>query len=129
MAELVFKEESYAIVGAAMHVHAELGMGFVEKVYQDALEMEFKKRTIPYEREKRLLVSYDGSQLHRDFYVDFVCYGKIAVEIKAATRIADAFIVQTKSYLRAGDFKLGLLINFGQSSLAYRRILNPDVKL
>lgn len=129
MGDIIYREESFAIVGAAMHVHSELGMGFVEKVYQDALEIEFKKRGIPFEREKRLLVDYEGNPLRRDFYVDFLCYSKIAVEIKAASRIAQPFVAQTMSYIKAGDFKLGLLLNFGQPSLAFRRLLNSNANI
>ena len=124
MAELVFKEESYAIVGAAMSVHSALGPGFVEKVYQEALAIEFEKRGIPFEREKRFQVIYDGNTLSRDFYVDFVCYGRIVVELKATASLAPVFVQQVASYLRAGNFELGYLLNFGESQLVYKRILN-----
>ena len=79
MSDILYKEESYAIVGAAMQVHSTLGCGFVEKVYQEALEIEFTKRGIPFEREKRLLIEYKGQILKTDFYVDFLCFDLVLV--------------------------------------------------
>lgn len=83
MDELLYPQESYAIVGAAMEVHKVIGMGFTELVYQDALEIEFRLRGIPYEREKVLGVEYKGHTLDKSFRVDFVCYNSIVVELKA----------------------------------------------
>ena len=79
--DIIYKNESYAIIGAAMRVHQVLGQGFAEKVYQDALEIEFKKRGIPYEREKQYHITYDGIVLNHIFQPDFVCYDKIVVEL------------------------------------------------
>ncbi|MCR5588312.1 MAG: GxxExxY protein [Bacteroidales bacterium] len=119
---LLFKEESYKIIGAAMEVHRLLGCGFVEPVYQEALEKEFVLRGIPYEREKELSVSYKGSQLSKTFKADFVCYGKIILELKAVKEFADEHYAQIYNYLRASGLDLGLLINFGSASIEFERV-------
>ena len=126
MGEILFKNESYSIVGAAMHVHSRLGCGFVEKVYQEALEIEFIKRGIPFEREKRLLIKYDGQTLKTDFFVDFLCYDSIVVELKAVSEIVSEHKAQVINYLKAGNFKLGYLINFGEDRLYYERLFHPN---
>lgn len=112
---LYYKQESYDIIGAAMHVYNVLGHGFLEAVYQEALELEFKKRNIPYEREKELRINYEGVELHQTYKADFVCYGKIIVELKAVQNLDDSHRAQVHNYLRATRFKLGLLVNFGNS--------------
>lgn len=89
MGGIIYKEESYAIVGAAMQVHTVLGCGFVEKVYQEALEIEFTKRGIPFEREKCLTINYKGETLKSNFYVDFLCYDTIVVELKAVNEVVN----------------------------------------
>ncbi len=119
---LLFKEESYKIIGAAMEVHRLLGCGFVEPVYQEALEKEFVLRGIPFEREKELSVSYKGSQLSKTFKADFVCYGKIILELKAVKEFADEHYAQIYNYLRASGLDLGLLINFGSASIEFERV-------
>lgn len=119
---LLFKEESYKIIGAAMEVHRLLGCGFVEPVYQEALEKEFVLRGIPYEREKELSVSYKGTQLSKTFKADFVCYGKIILELKAVKEFADEHYAQIYNYLRASGLDLGLLINFGSASIEFERV-------
>ena len=124
MGELLYKQECYAILGAAMRVHATLGCGFDEKVYQEALEIEFRNSEIPFEREKRFLVKYNGHLLSRDYYVDFLCFDKIIVELKAVTEMVGVFEAQVISYLKASDCQLGLLINFGNQSLIYKRLLH-----
>jgi GxxExxY protein len=117
-----YKTESYEIVGAAMHVYNVLGTGFVEAVYQEALEIEFQRRNIPYEREKEIDVYYDGVLLKKKFQPDFVCYGKIIVELKAVMDLDDQNRVQVYNYLRATNMKLGLLLNFGHpDELEYER--------
>lgn len=126
MSDILYKEESYAIVGAAMQVHSTLGCGFVEKVYQEALEIEFTKRGIPFEREKRLLIEYKGQILKSDFYVDFLCFDKIVVELKAVIEVANEHKSQVINYLKAGHFKLGYLLNFGQQNLYYERLFHPN---
>ena len=107
------KEQSYAINGAAMNVYNALGHGFLEAVYQEALELEFIKRGIPYEREKELKIFYEGKELRQTYKTDFVCYGDIIVELKAVAHLDDSHRSQVFNYLKATGFKLGLLYNFG----------------
>ena len=107
------KEQSYAINGAAMNVYNALGHGFLEAVYQEALEIEFIKRGIPYEREKELKIFYEGKELRQTYKADFVCYGDIIVELKAVAHLDDSHRSQVFNYLKATGFKLGLLYNFG----------------
>ena len=107
------KEQSYAINGAAMNVYNALGHGFLEAVYQEALELEFIKRGIPYEREKELKIFYEGKELRQTYKADFVYYGDIIVELKAVAHLDDSHRSQVFNYLKATGFKLGLLYNFG----------------
>jgi GxxExxY protein len=124
MTEILFKQESYKIIGACMEVHKKLGSGFLESVYSEALELEFKKDAIPYEREKKLPVYYDDKPLNKYFRADFVCYNSIIMELKATKFLVDADRQQTLNNVKATKFKLGLLINFGTTSLTYKRIVN-----
>lgn len=124
MTEIIYKDESYKIIGSCMKVHAELGAGFLESVYQEALEKQFIKDGVPYVREKVLKINFDGEQLKKTFKADFVCYDKIIVELKAASFIHSDNIDQTKNYLKTTKFELGLVINFGEKSLVYKRIIN-----
>lgn len=119
---LLFKEESYKIIGAAMEVHRLLGCGFVEAIYQEALEKEFALREIPFEREKELTVKYKGDTLTKTFKADFVCYNKIILELKAVKEFTDEHYAQIYNYLRASGMDLGILINFGASSIEYERV-------
>jgi len=119
---LLFKEESYKIVGAAMEVHRLLGCGFVEPVYQEALEKEFTLRGIPYEREKELDINYKGYTLTKTFRADFICYNKIILELKAVKEFTDEHYAQTFNYLRASGMELGILINFGLASIEFERV-------
>ena len=107
-----------------MEVHKKLGSGFLESVYSEALELEFKKSGIPYEREKKLPVFYDDQPLKKYFIADFVCFSTIIIELKATKFLTDADHRQTVNNVKATKFKLGLLINFGSSSLTYKRIVN-----
>jgi len=116
-----YPEESYDIIGAAMKVHAILGPGFSEKVYQDALAIEFGKRGIPFEREKELHASYKGVVLDGTYKPDFICYGKIIVELKAVKELDDVHRSQAINYAKVAGYKLSLLINFGQPSLEKER--------
>lgn len=108
-----YPDESYKINGAAMKVYNTLGSGFLEAVYQEALEIEFKKQGIPYEREKELKIYYDGVELSQTYRADFVCYDKIIVELKAISELDDANRSQVYNYLKATGYKLGILLNFG----------------
>jgi len=127
--ELLYKREAYEIIGAAMEVHRELGNGFTEYVYQDALEIEFQRRGIPYEREKQLLVSYKGVELKHDYVADFICYNDVIVELKAVQTIGGEHKAQVINYLKATGKQLGLLVNFGESSLVYHRLVRYNTDL
>lgn len=124
MTEILFKEESYKIIGACMEVHKKLGSGFLESVYSEALAMEFTKAAIPYEKEKKLAVYYEDKPMNKYFRADFVCFNYIIIELKATKFITDADHRQTMNNVKATKFRLGLLINFGTSSLTYKRIVN-----
>ena len=123
MSELLYKEESYKIIGAAMEVHKELGCGFLEAVYQEAFELELQKQNIPYEREKLLNIFYKGTKLKKRFSADFVCYNKIVVELKALSELNNDNAAQILNYLKTSELKLGLLLNFGAKSLQYKRLV------
>ena len=112
---VVYKEEAYKIMGAAFKVYNGLGHGFLEAVYQEALEIEFQKQGVPYEREKEIKIQYDGIELKQTYKADFVCFGKIIVELKAVSALDDAHRSQVYNYLHATGYKLGLLYNFGCS--------------
>ena len=105
-----------------MEVHRIIGCGFTEHIYQEALEEEFRLRNIPFEREKTLHVSYKGKVLSKDFRPDFICYDRIIVELKAVDEFIDEHFSQVYNYLKASGLQLGLLINFGNKSLEYKRI-------
>lgn len=124
MNDIVYKDESFAIIGAAMEVYNQLGSGFVEKVYQDALGIEFELRGIPYKREEHLPVFYKGRQIKHDFFVDFICYDKIVIECKAVSEILNIHKIQTLNYIKINNLKLGIVINFSNQSLEYKRIVN-----
>ena len=113
---LIYSEESYAINGAAMEVYNQLGHGFLEPVYQEALEKEFLLRGIPFEREKLLTISYKGDKLKQTYKADFVCYGKIIVELKAVSELTDAHRSQVYYYLHATGFRLDIILNYGFSN-------------
>ena len=106
-----------------MEVHRELGHGFLEDVYQEALELEFKERGIPYEREKYIHIQYHGKQMQKFYKADFVCYGNIIVELKALQDLDGEHRAQVLNYLKATGHHTGLLINFGKSSLQYERLV------
>ena len=118
------KDKTYSLIGAAMSVHAELGMGFLEAVYGDALAIEFEKRHIPFEREKPIHIMYKGQKLNHHYIADFLCYGDIIVELKAVEQLQSAHMAQVLNYLSATGYKLALLINFGEKSLKYKRVVN-----
>ena len=126
MAYILFKDESYAIVGACMKVHAALGHGFLEAVYQESLEREFTKRLIPYQRQAKLALYFDGEKLKKYYIADFLCYESIVLELKASQYITINDIKQLQNSLKASKQRLGILINFGSTSLTYKRILNPS---
>jgi GxxExxY protein len=126
MAEILFKEESYRIIGACMKVHQELGCGFLESVYREALARQFLNDKIPFEREKLVNVYYNDEKLDKFFKADFLYFDRIVVELKAKTFILQDYIEQTRNYLKSTKLPLGLLVNFGEKSLTYKRILNSQ---
>ena len=123
MSNLFYQDESYNISGALFSVYNELGCGFLERVYQDALEVEFRLRNIHYEREKLIQVMYKGHPLGEPYRADFVCYGKIIVELKSVSKILDVHRAQIINYLKATKMKLGFLVNFGEENLKIERIV------
>ena len=110
------------IINACMEVHNELGNGFLEPVYQEALEEEFKIQGISYVREKLLPVMYKGKQLKKEYYADFVCYDDIIVELKAVSVLSKPHKAQVLNYLNAANKEIGLLINFGETKLKWERL-------
>lgn len=121
--EMIFKEESYRIIGICMEVHNNLGHGFSEIVYKDALEFEFRSHEIPFEREKEYPVNYKNIILPHKFYADFVVFDKIILEVKGSSGICDEHLSQCINYLKVSGNKLALLINFGEPKLQYKRIV------
>ena len=121
---LSFPAESHKIIGAAMAVHRYFGCGFTEKVYQDAFEIELKEQGIPYQREVQLHASYHGVQMTSTFIPDFICYDNIIIELKAVKELDDMHRSQTINYTKVAGFPLGILINFGESSLRFERFPN-----
>ena len=123
MSTLLFKEESYKIIGACFEVHKELGCGFLEAVYQEALEKEFTLQAIPFEREVELPIYYKGCRMNKKYLVDFLCYDTIIIELKALDEICPQHKAQVINYLKASQLELGLLVNFGSLSLTHERIV------
>lgn len=123
MDDIYLKEESYKIIGLCMEVHRILGKGHSEVVYKDALEYEFKINSIPFEREKTYEIEYKEIILPRKYVADFVVYDEIIFEVKAISQLTNSDIKQTLNYLASSKNKLGLLPNFGEDSLKYKRII------
>jgi GxxExxY protein len=109
---MIYAKEAYDINGAMFEVHKQLGPGLLEKVYQEALEVELKLRNIPFEREKRFQIVYKGVALAQEYIADFVCYDKIIVELKSVSELSDVHRAQVINYLKITGLKLGLLQNF-----------------
>ena len=122
--KILFKDESYQIIGACMKVHRELGPGFLEAVYEEALEKEFIKSSTPFKRQEKIEIYYDNEKLNKYYRADFICFDKIVLEIKAVTNMPIAFYAQLNNYLIATKKELGMVVNFGQPSLNYKRIIN-----
>jgi len=123
MAELILKDEVYAIVGAAMEVHREKGFGFTEPVYQECMEMELSVRKIPALAQKEMPISYKGRPLKKTYIADFVAYDKIIVELKALDKLSSREEAQVINYLKSSGLEAGVLINFGAPSLEWKRIV------
>ncbi len=128
MAEIIYKEESYKIIGACFEVYKQKGCGFTEPVYQECLKIEFRLREIPFVFEPIIYLEYKGEVLESYFKPDFVCYDKIIVELKAVSKLIDEHRAQTINYVNATDYDLGLLVNFGHfPQIEYERIGNKRV--
>ena len=123
MAELIYKDEVYAIVGVAMEVHRVLGCGYLEAVYQEAMGIELGERKIPFLPQVELYVQYKGRLLKKCYLVDFVVYEKIIVELKAQEQLTSREEAQILNYLKASGRDVGILINFGTERLQWRRIV------
>ncbi|MDH4202392.1 MAG: GxxExxY protein [Phycisphaerae bacterium] len=118
---VLYKDEVYNIVGAAFNVANMLGCGFLEAVYQEALEIEFKNTRVPFESPKRMTIDYNGITLNKEYIADFVCYGNIIVEIKAIKQITEIEEAQIINYLKVAKMPVGLVINFGGTKLRWKR--------
>ena len=115
--------ETYKVIGAAMAVHSELGCGFVEKVYRTALPIEFERLGVPFVRERLLTITYKGRALRLNYWVDFICFEDIVVEVKALGAITGKEESQLLNYLKASGMRRGLLLNFGATSFQHKRML------
>ncbi len=124
MANIIYPDESYAIIGACFNVYKDKGCGFLEPVYQECLEIELEYQTIPFFAQKNLTLSYRSRTLKRKFKPDFICFEKIIVELKAVSRLIDDHRAQVLNYLNATGFQLALLVNFGHyPKLEYERLV------
>jgi GxxExxY protein len=127
MSNLLYKKESYAIIGAALDVYNELGPGFLEAVYHDAMKIELSGQNIPFESEKPLPICYRGHTLEHEYFADLICYDRILLELKAHKEIHDAHLAQVMNYLKATGLVLGYVINFGHpEKLQWKRVLMSD---
>ena len=121
---LLFKDEVYAIIGAAIEVHRELGHGFLEAVYHEALEIELTSRKVPFTSQQNLPVFYKGHQLKKEYIADLLCYNQIVVELKALNTLSGKEEGQLLNYLKATNLRVGLLINFGSvGRLEWKRFI------
>jgi GxxExxY protein len=116
-------QRTYKIIGAAMEVHKELGSGFLEAVYQEALEKELNSRQIPFQAQPVVQIYYKSEPLKKNYQPDFVCFDGVLVEIKALTTLSGTEEAQMINYLKATGINVGLLINFGRKSLEYKRFV------
>ena len=121
---MLYQNEVYAILGAAMEVQNELGSGFLEMVYHEALNIEFNLRKIPFETEKLITVSYKGHLLEKNYRADLVCYDNIVVELKSVEKIKSEHVAQLLNYLKATNLPMGILINFGEKPIQYKIVPN-----
>jgi GxxExxY protein len=119
---------TFAIIGAAMEVHRQLGCGFLEPVYQEALALELGARDVPHRREVDLPIYYKGQKLSTSYRADFLCYDSVIVELKALAKMSGTEEAQILNYLKASGHEVGLLLNFGAPSLEYKRFIwSPQI--
>jgi GxxExxY protein len=124
VSEIRFKEESYQIMGACFEVYNQMGSGFLEAVYQECLSIEFDLRILPFIAQSELTLQYKGKPLVSKYVPDFICFGKIILEIKSVSELTDQHRAQVHNYLRATGFQLALLVNFGSHpKIEYERIV------
>ena len=124
MEQIIYKSEAYKIIGACMEVYNTLGYGFLEVVYKDAMVIEFLQRDLNYRREEEHSIEYKGSLLKHKFFADFTLFDEIIIEVKACKDgVTDEAIAQTLNYLKASGLRLALIINFGKTSLEYKRLV------
>jgi GxxExxY protein len=129
MSDLIYQEESYKIIGACFEVYKQKGCGFTEPIYQECLAIELELQGIPFVAQPKLELEYKGRVLKNYFIPDFICYGKIVVEIKSLSNLVEANKAQTLNYLNATKYDLALLVNFGHfPKLEYKRIANTKIK-
>ena len=117
------QEENYIIIGICMEVHRILGPGLLEIVYKDALEIEFKNKNIPFEREKEFSIEYKGNILPHKFYADFIIYDEIILEVKSVKEINNEHIAQTLNYIKLANSQIGIIANFQNKSLTHKRLV------
>ncbi|THV59165.1 GxxExxY protein [Flagellimonas alvinocaridis] len=123
MSQIIYKNESYFVIGLCMDVHNELGKGFSEAVYSDALEIELKSNGVPFKKEVKFDIIYKGKKLKHHYFADFIVDDKIILELKAVEKISSSHVKQTLNYLAASKLKLGIIVNFGEDQLTYKRVL------
>jgi GxxExxY protein len=123
MSNIIYKGESYKLMGILFDIHSNLGKGFSEIVYKDAIEYELEKSLIFFEREKEYSVKYKDILLKHKFYADFIIFNKIILEIKCCNFISDSHIAQAMNYLKVSNNKLAIIVNFNNDSLEYKRIV------
>ena len=127
MEDLIFREEVYALVGAAIEVHRELGTGYLEAVYQEAMERELALRGIAFDAQRELVIQYRGQPLSKTYVCDLLCFDKVLVELKAMDRLTGREEAQVINYLKAAGLPVGLLINFGaHGKLEWRRLIKSQ---
>ena len=123
MTKLILEDETYAVTGAAIEVHRALGPGFLEKVYQEAIQLELSARSIPFEAEIPLDINYKGQSLNQKYYADLICFGQIIVELKALNQLSGKEDAQLLNYLKATGLQVGLIFNFGSHGKLERKRL------
>ena len=124
MSELILKDEVYAVIGAAIEVHRELGPGFLESIYQEAMEIELSSRNVPFVAQQPIAVQYKGVTLKKQYFADLVCFEQIIVEIKALAHLSGTEQAQLLNYLKGTGFPIGILINFGShGKLEWKRLV------